>query len=375
MVRTAQDDQAELEADYAFETQNFAMAISTGSMDVASLRSQVALAAVPWLEQVQSGRWAGQLRYSWRPAGGSGRARPDGQAGCTLTDARIPLAGIAEPLQLSTANVQITGRAVVLDRMRAQVGDIEAQGEYRYEPLAARPHRLRVTFEELDAAALERVLMPALRRGGGLIARALSLGRVPLPEWLAQRHIDGTLQIGTLTIGDTRLEHVRGRLLWDALKVELNGIQARLENGNLAGALAVDLRGARPVYRLVSHLRSMDYRSGKIDTEVELETSGTGAELMENLRAEGTFAGRTMELASLPAFKSVSGSYKFAGSRKAPKVQLTDLQLATDNEVFTGRGATQDDGRLVVQLTSGSREMRVSGTLAQLKVDEPARVP
>jgi hypothetical protein len=52
-----------------------------------------------------------------------------------------------------------------------------------------------------------------------------------------------------------------------------------------------------------------------------------------------------------------------------------DLQLATANEVFTGRGATQDDGRLVIQLASGSREMRVSGSLAQLKVDEPARVP
>jgi hypothetical protein len=68
--------------------------------------------------------------------------------------------------------------------------------------------------------------------------------------------------------------------------------------------------------------------------------------------------------------KSVSGSYKFAGSRKAPKLELADLQLATFSEVFTGRGATQDDGRLVVQLTNGSRELRVSGTLAQLKIDE-----
>ena len=66
----------------------------------------------------------------------------------------------------------------------------------------------------------------------------------------ADRHVDdGDALAGTLA---------RGRLLWDALKVELNGIQARLENGNLAGTMTVDLRGARPVYRLVSHLRSMD---------------------------------------------------------------------------------------------------------------------
>ena len=38
-----------------------------------------------------------------------------------------------------------------------------------------------------------------------------------------------------------------------------------------------------------------------------------------------------------------------------------------------GRGATQDDGRLVIVLTSGSKEMRVSGTLAKLKVEEAGK--
>ena len=374
LVRTAQDDQAQIEADYTFDTQNFALTITTESMDVASLRSQVALAAVPWLEQVQSGRWKGQLRYTWRPGPAGEEEEQTGWTGrIALTDARIPVAGVTEPLRIQAANAQIAaGGGIVLDHLQAQLGAIPARGEYRYEPAAARPHRLRMIVDDLDAAELERLLMPALRRGG-LIARAI--GRVPVPGWLADRHVDGTLQIGALTIGDTRLEHVRARLQWDALKAELTAIQARLENGTLTGALTVNLRGARPAYRLVSRLRAMDCKSGKVDAEAQLETAGTGAELMQNLRAEGTFAGRGLDLAALPPLKSVAGSYKFAMSRKAPKVQLMDLQVATATEMFTGRGATQDDGRLVVQLTSGSREMRVSGSLAQLKVDEPARVP
>ena len=197
---------------------------------------------------------------------------------------------------------------------------------------------------------------------------------MPVPDWLAGQHIDGTIQIAALSVGETRLERVRGRLMWDALKVELTGIQARVENGSVTGALAVNVRGARPAYRLVSRVRAMDCRSGKVDTETVLETAGTGADLLENLRAEGTFNGRALEMASLPPVKSVSGSYKFAWSRKAPRLLLTDLQLATGTEVFTGRGATQDDGRLLVQLSNGSREMRVSGSLAQLHVDETPRV-
>jgi hypothetical protein len=359
-VVSVQDDQAQIEADYTFDTHDFTLAISTGSMAVAALRSQVSLAAVPWLEQVQSGHWKGQLRYTW-PSGWTGKIE--------LEDAQLPLAGVADPLRIESANAQITGPDIVLDHMKASVGKIHATGDYRYEFGATRPHKLRVAFGELDATELERVLMPALQRRGNLIARAFR--RVPVPDWLEARHIDGTVQIGALTLGDLRLEKVRARLLWDALKVELAGIQAHIENGTVTGTLAVNLRGARPSYRLSAKAKTVDFRGGKMDTDAVLETAGGSAELMANLRAEGTFSGRAIEMASLPLLKTVSGAYKFAWSRSLPRLQLSDLQLTTGAEVFTGHGATQEDGRLLVQLSSGTHEMRVSGSLAQLHVDEP----
>jgi hypothetical protein len=47
--------------------------------------------------------------------------------------------------------------------------------------------------------------------------------------------------------------------------------------------------------------------------------------------------------------------------------------LRADEEVYTGRGATQDDGRLVIVLSNGAKEMRMSGTIAALKVEDTAR--
>jgi hypothetical protein len=44
-------------------------------------------------------------------------------------------------------------------------------------------------------------------------------------------------------------------------------------------------------------------------------------------------------------------------------------QPRTGDETYTGRGATQDDGRLAILLTSGAKELRMSGTLAKLKVE------
>jgi hypothetical protein len=369
IVHTAQDDQAELEGDYDFGSGAFDLAISTESLDVASLRSQVALAAVPWLEQVRAGHWKGQLRYQFRPV-----PRPAPVAGWNghieLADAEIPIPGLAVPLRLESAAAQIQGARVMLEHIRARAGRIAIQGEYRYEPGATRPHRVHVIIPELDAVELERVLLPTLRRRRGLIARALNFVRAPVPDWLAERHVDGSVQVGVLTVAGARIERLRAHLSWDAMKAELGAIQARMENGTITGQLTANLRGASPTYRLVSHWLAVDCRAGKMDADATLETSGTGAELLANLRSEGTFNGRAVELASLPAFKTVSGSYKLVWSRNAPRLQFTDVQVATGGEVYTGRGATQEDGRILVQLSNGAKEMRLTGTLAQLHADE-----
>jgi hypothetical protein len=74
----------------------------------------VALAAVPWLEQVRAGQWSGELHYHYGVdlSGWSGRLAVKG--------AEIPVPGLADPLQLASANAQIEGSRV--GRMRAKNG-------------------------------------------------------------------------------------------------------------------------------------------------------------------------------------------------------------------------------------------------------------
>jgi hypothetical protein len=113
----------------------------------------------------------------------------------------------------------------------------------------------------------------------------------------------------------------------------------------------------------------MNWQSGKIDVDSELETFGTGMQLLTNATAEGNFSGDAIELGTLPPLRSVAGTYSFSWWQAGPRLRLTGLNLRTEDETFTGRGATQDDGRLVILLTNGAREMRMSGTLAKLKVE------
>jgi len=362
LVHTADQAEAQIEADYAMGQQTLDLTISTEAMKVASLRSQVALAAVPWLEQVASGQWGGQLHYHWQPdrAGWTGRLE--------LSDAQIPLPGLADPLQLASARAQIDGPRVVLDQIDAQAGKVAVTGSYSYEPKEARPHRLRLRIEELDAADLEAELMPTLRHSTGLIARAL--GRTTVPDWLKERAIDGTVQIDDLGLAGSHLQNVRARLVWDVTHVELDNLQAKLDRAAITGRLAINLRGSRPSYKLTGKVKGLTWQSGKVDAEGTLETSGTGDELLANLTSEGTFTGSALDFGTIAPWRSVSGSYNLAWS---PRLRLTGVNLKMEDETFTGRGATQEDGRLIIQLSSGSKEMRMSGTLARLKLEEAAK--
>ncbi len=193
---SAAGERATLQADYAMDDGTLDLSIATPSMNVASLRSQVALAAVPWLEQLESGEWSGQLRY--RLAGTASQWSGD----LAVKNARIAVPGLADPLLLTAAHARIDGPRLALDGIEAEAGKLAFGGDYTYDPDAARPHHFRLRADEVDAAALESELEPTLRRGTNLIARAL--GRAPLPDWLKQRGAEGAVTLGRVSIGRRR---------------------------------------------------------------------------------------------------------------------------------------------------------------------------
>jgi uncharacterized protein involved in outer membrane biogenesis len=279
--------------------------------------------------------------------------------------------GVAGLVRLESARAQIERARVVLDRIEAAVAGISVKGEYRYEPQAARPHRVRLAIDEVDAGDLEKQFAPTLQRSTSLIARAL--GRAEAPDWLRSRAVEGTLRIGALTAGDVRFEDVRGHLLWDATRAELNGIQAKVEGGSVTGRLAVNLRGARPAYRFSGRARALSWQAGRLDVEGVVDAVGTGRQLLARLTSEGTFQGTGLDVGGPGPLRMAAGTYRFAMAGKTGRLRLTALELETAEETLTGRGETQEDGRLLLILSNGSREMRMSGTLAKLRVDEAAR--
>ena len=353
------DDQANVEADYAIDQNSLDLAIHSDAMKVASLRAQGALPELPWLEQVKSGQWSGDLHYLRETEKSTWTGR------LQVSDAELPVTGLADPVQVKSARLQIDGERITLDQIVAHAGKVSFRGEYRHDPSLARPDRVRLRAETLDSSELEAELLPSLHRDRSLIARAL--GRNSIPDWMKDRAVEGTVQVDDLVLDGAHLANVRAGLRWDTARVELDGLQAKLDKAAITGRLVIGLRGAQPTYRLTGKVKGLNWQSGKLDAEGTLETSGTGADLLANLKSEATFTGSALDFGATPLWKTVSGSCNLAWS---PRLHVTDLSLKTaEDETYTGKGAAQEDGRLVILLSNGSKEMRMTGTLANLKVE------
>jgi hypothetical protein len=362
LAKTSDGGEARVDAQYSLDSDSLDLAISTEGMKVSSLRAQVSLAAVPWLDQLRAGEWAGTLRYHREPA----------KAGWTgdlqVTGAELPIPGVADPVELASAHAAIDGVRVTVDRLRARAGKLLFIGDYRYDPAAPRPHRLRLRAARWDAADLEAECLPALRRSRSLLARAF--GRTALPDWLKKRDLDGSVQIDHLLLAGAALDNVRARLVWSSAHIALENLQARMDRAELSGRLTVDLRSQSPSYTLTGKLNGLGWQGGKIDAEGSLTTSGVGAQLLSNLTSDGTFGATALDFGPPGPFRTATGSYALVWSQGAPRLKLTSLSLRTEDESFTGHGATQDDGRLLIVLTNGAREMRMTGLLSKLKVEE-----
>jgi hypothetical protein len=171
--------------------------------------------------------------------------------------------------------------------------------------------------------------------------------------------------VDTLHLAAIDLHNVRARLIWSGTSATLADVTGTLEDGTATGRINIDLRGNDPVYHLAGQLKSVAWNGGTYDADASLDTSGTGLALLANLRSEGSFTGESFDDAPLNQFDSVSGCYVFEWDKTAPRLRFTELRMPAGDELYLGRGGLVEDGRLLIQVSNGSRQLSMSLTSPQ----------
>ena len=364
-VRTDSGQTAGIEGHYTLDSGALGVRIATRQMNLAELHSGVgrllAPSALPLMDSLRQGSWRGWLEFE----------RKNGEAASwsgeyDLQNVVADLPGLAAPLRIATAAVQIDAGQVHIVRLRGHAGEMSVEGEYRYQAGAARAHRMKLTIPEAGLADLEKLFLPTLTRQEGFLARAFRFRRAPSPAWLENRRIEGLVTVKNLRNGDALLGEFRARLSWTGSAVRFSNVELAHQDMEAAGRIQLDLTSPAPAWRIAGHFAEVDYRGGKLDFDGDLETAGLGLDLLLNAHGEGTFSARAVQLGPDADLREIAGSYRLKSGLGAPRLQLWNLQALQGPDTLTGQGASQADGRLVLDLESGRRQVHLTGTLLPL---------
>jgi len=355
-------ESAAIEGNWDMASQQLDVELSSDGMAIASLRRQISVAGIPLLSRATSGLWKGDLRYSNHDSGQTGAGAVSSWNGAVtswngtvnLSDADIPFEAFAVPLHVVSADATIDGQGLSMKHVDLSVGGIEAQGEYRYDAQAARPHQFRITVPAASGPAMEKLLMPTLHRGN-FFTYAFNFGRVPEPGWLRNMHADGTIQAGALDLGGAHFTKLRAHVIWEGTTVQFAALQTRFGDAVFNGTATVRLAGRQPVYAVQGKLAGMPWRGGTIGAQGNITTFGTGTDLFANMKAHGSFDAREIDLTAPDAWDSMAGMFEWAWNARNPRLRLTQLVMKNGGDTYLGSAEMGDNGQLVIKIGDGTR--------------------
>jgi AsmA family len=370
-VRMGNGQAAEIEGQYAIDDSYAALRISTRQLTIAEVQSSAAqilkAAPIPVLEQLRHGTWKGWIGFN----------RVGDQAGVwsgeyDLQNASMAIPGLSSPVHFTSGSVEMKGGQIRISRIQGHAGPVDFDGDYRFAPGARLSERLHLRIPRLQLADLEQLMLPTLRREEGFLARTFGLRSAPAPKWLEQRNLDAAVEVGDLLHDDMSLGAFQAHLAWNGLTVQLSDIQGQLDDMRATGTLTVNLAQALPSYQFTGSLENFDYRDGELNVDGELTSNGIGQDLILNLRSQGMFEGREISLGADSQVGEIRGAYRIAPGLNLPRVLLSNLEVTQGEETLYGQGSVQPDGRVVLDLASGPKQVRLTGSLLPI---HPEPVP
>jgi len=363
-VTSGVDPVAEASARYSISDGAFQVSLVSRDAPLSTLLQRFPAASIPFLSDIHSGVWTGQLTYA-QPAGKPGAWQGEGD----LTAATAALPALSQPIDIAHATLRIDGPDIQLDHLVMSVAGIDITGDYKYTHDAPAPHQFHFALPRAELAVIETLLHPLLNHGGSLLDRAL--GRSSLPKWLADTRAAGSIEVASLDTAGPSLSRIRAGIVWLGERIGVNSLVLHNGEATISGALNLDLRNPKPHYSGSGLWTNLPWKDGYLSgTVAQFETSGSGIETLTNLKARGTVTGKDMDVAPLGAIDRMTGSYIVSFSGAALRLRFPELRLEGDGgEVWTGSGGSQGTDGEVTLRPSGGRQITLAGSITDASKD------
>lgn len=318
----------------------------------------------------------------------TGFAAPAITGSAQLRGVTAQVNGLAEPLQLTSANVTLSPAELAFSNVAAGfpalhlsfTGALQAARGCLTSDVCSL--QVQLQSEQIATDDLNRLLNPKLRPRpwydliGSSSSPALPLARV---------QARGTLSASRLLLHSLPAKNVRAEMQWQNGVLKLSGVQGEVLGGKHSGALRADFSGDRPSYTLQGSIERLaldqlaslmrdKWASGYANTSYQVTTSGwDAAEMLASATGSLSFDWRNGALPHLTLARGASPLRvrHFAGQISLHNRMLTISQgkLDTPEGSYAVSGTASFGRELQLLLTRDSQHAyTVTGTMERPRV-------
>jgi hypothetical protein len=350
-------------ADYTLATQETTTTIGVDEYPVAALKktTDAWFGAPDPLSALTDGTITGNFAYHYTPGTAGTAAASAWQGEFQLADAVLTGPGLAIPLTHMQGRGAFDADTFDLPRFSASLGDHALTGNYHYSLAAKHPERLRLDLTAADLSQLEEALRPALS-DNGLLSR-LPFTRRAIPAWLASRNMEGDIAIDDFSIAGIPMGALASHFVWHGTTLQMSNVRLKMPAGQISGSGNILLSAYSPRFSFALGVEKFPWNGGRLSADGGFESAGLDKDMLENMKASGSFSGESITLPGVDGFAQIAGLFNFAFDSGVPQLKLTKLQARQNDEDWSGEGATHPDGKLYLELTNGDRQMHAVADL------------
>jgi hypothetical protein len=338
-----------------------------------------------------------QIAGSWtEQAPGVGAEAPHAQVVGTakLRNVRAELRGVQRPIEIASAELQLTPTAVRVTRLSANAAHALWAGSLELPRGCGAPAACLVQFDlgtsETSMGALEEWVNPRPQQRPWY--RLLTPAAQAMPNFLAKLRAAGHLTIGRLQIHTLAAAHVSARAELDEGRLRLSDLRADFLGGRHRGECQADFSVKPPVYsgsgilsdvslRLVGDAMKDSWITGSASAKYQLTASGLSlGEFWRSAEGLVQFDMRDGSLTHL-SLANEAGPVQieqFLGQARLHegKIEIKEARLNSTAGAYQVSGTASLSRELDIELTRGptanhagaGRGYTISGTLAAPRV-------
>ncbi len=320
---------------------------------------------LPSLAAIREGDITGNFSYSERPnvlrRSITGTGKPFWSGRFEMSKATISIPALALPLANSHGRVSFNDTAFEVDRLVANLGDLPVRASYRYDLAAEHPEHLRIDLARADLLQLQAALVPTIQ-AGGLWGRLAFLKR-PRPAWIESRDLAGDMIVREIFAAGRPMGSLDSHFFWDGTQVVFDNLTLALPKGHVSAQGSVDLAYYRPRWQVVAKAFDYPWAGGSLAASGNISGVGLGKDVVSDVSATGSFEGKGLQLASSSGFESLSGLFRLSFDDGWPDLRLTDLQALSNGDQWSGAGAAQSDGKVILDLSRAGKQLHIVTSL------------